>query len=77
MAQEDRFEDVSHVNDTLALQHTLGGTKVKLRNGEIPKVTDHPRDGGWVFVRFVKYAEEPSRVGEENMVFCADVLAVV
>ena len=77
MAQRGRSEDVSNVNDTVALQDIPEGTKVRLRNGAIAEVTANPRDGGWVFIRFVEYPEDPSKVGEEDMVFCTDVLAVV
>ena len=41
------------------------------------EVTANPRDGGWLCIRFVEYPEDPARVGEEDMVFCSDVLSVV
>ncbi len=77
MAQGRRSEDVSKADESLALQDIPEGTKVRLRNGAIAEVTANPRDGGWIFIRFVEYPDDPSRVGEEDMVFCADVLAVV
>ena len=76
MAQEGRSEDISNPDD-VALQDLPEGTKVRLANHVIAEVTANPRDGGWLFIRFVEYPEDPSRVGEEDMVFCADVLAVV
>ena len=48
-----------------------------LRNGAIAEVTGNPRDGGWLFIRFVEYADDPSKIGEEDMVFCTDVVAIV
>ena len=77
MAQEGKSEEVSTVNETVSLQNIPEGTKVRLQNGAIAEVTANPRDGGWLFIRFVEHAEDPSRVGEEDMVFCTDVLAVV
>ena len=77
MVQGGRSEDASNVNDTVALQDLPEGTKVRLRNGAIAEVTANPRDGGWVFIRVVECPEDPSRVGEEDMAFCTDVLAVV
>ena len=49
------------------------GAKVRLRNGAIAEVTANPRDGGWIFIRYLEFPEDSSRVGEEDMAFCADV----
>ena len=77
MVQGGRSEDASNVGDEVALQDIPEGSKVRLRNGAIAEVTANPRDGGWIFIRFVEYPDDPSRVGEDDMVFCADVLALV
>ena len=77
MAQEGRSENVSKNDDNVALQDLPEGTKIKLANDVIAEVTANPRDGGWLFIRFIEYPEDPTRVGEEDMVFCTDVLAVV
>lgn len=63
--------------DDVALQDLPEGTNVRLPKGVIAEVTANPRDGGWLFIRFIEYPDDPARVGEEDMVFCADVLAVV
>ena len=72
MAQESSSED-----DFVSLQDVPEGTKVKMAGGVIAEVTANPRDGGWLFIKFVEYPENPSRIGEDDMVFCADVLGVV
>ncbi len=77
MVQGGRSEDISNVDDTVDLQDLPEGTKVRLRSGAIAEVTANPRDGGWIFIRFIEHPEEPSMVGEEDMAFCTDVLAVV
>ena len=77
MVQEGRSEDVSNTGDTVALQDVPEGAKVMLRNGPIAEVTGNPRDGGWLFIRLVEYADDPSKIGEEDMVFCTDVVAIV
>ena len=53
------------------------GARVKHRDGAILEVTGNPRDGAWLLVRVVEDPNEPSRVGEEDMVFFTDVEAVV
>ena len=77
MVQGGKSEDVPNVDENLALQDIEEGTKVRLANGAIAEVTANPRDGGWIFIRFIEYPEDPSKVGEEDMVFCTDVMAVV
>ena len=77
MAEEDKSENAPSVDENVALQDVPEGTRVRLPYGVIAEVTANPRDGGWLFVRFVEYPEDPSRVGEDDMVFCTDVLSVV
>ena len=77
MVQEGSSKDISNINDTVALRDLPEGTKVRLRNGAIAEVTANPRDGGWIFIRFLEFPEDPSRVGEDDMAFCTDVLEVV
>ncbi len=77
MVQGGRSDDLSNVDDTVDLQDLPEGAKVRLRNGAIAEVTANPRDGGWIFIRFVEHPDYPSKVGEDDMAFCTDVLAVV
>ena len=77
MVPGGRSDEVSNTNDTVDLQYIPEGAKVRLRNGAIAEVTANPRDGGWIFIRFLEYPDDPSRVGEEDMAFCTDVMAVV
>jgi len=77
MVQDDRSRDILNADGTVALQDVPEGTKVRLANGVIAEVTANPRDGGWLFIQYVEFPDDPSRVGEDDMVFCADVLAVV
>ena len=77
MVQRGSSDDISNINDTVGLRDLPEGTKVRLRNGAIAEVTANPRDGGWIFIRFLEFPEDPSRVGEDDMAFCTDVLEVV
>ena len=77
MVQGGRSEDVSNTNDTVSLKDIPEGSKVRLRRGAIAEVTANPRDGGWLFIRFLEHPDDPSKVGEDDMAFCTDVLAIV
>ena len=69
-------EQEMNVNDTVILRDVPVGAKVKLRNGAIGEVTANPRDGAWVFLR---YLDSPDRaqVGTEGNAFATEVIAVV
>jgi len=62
---------------TLDLVAIEEGARVKLRDGEIAEVIDNPRDGMWILLRFLEAPDDPARVGEEELVFWADVLGVL
>jgi hypothetical protein len=79
MVQGDapRAEDQISVNDAVMLSDLAEGTKVRLRSGAIAEVTANPRDGGWIFIRVLEHPSDPSKIGEEDMAFCTDVISVV
>ncbi|HTE87283.1 MAG TPA: hypothetical protein VK821_21450 [Dehalococcoidia bacterium] len=79
MVQEEgpRAEDQINVSGAVMLTDLPVGARVRLRNGAVAEVTANPRDGGWIFIRFLEHQSNPARVGEEDMAFCADVIAVL
>lgn len=62
---------------TLDLVAIEEGAAVRLVGGETAEVVDNPRDGMWILLRYTDVPEDPSRVGEEELIFWADVLGVV
>jgi hypothetical protein len=52
------------------------GTQVVLVDGAIAEIVSNPRDGVWVFARYLSSPTDPSRVGNEDMVFAQDIAAV-
>ena len=72
-----KAEDLMNVNDTVILRNLPVGTKVSLRGGAVGEVTANPEDGGWIYVKFLESPADPSKVGEEELVFCTEVLKVV
>ena len=53
------------IHDAEMVQDLPEGINVKLRNGAIAEVTANPRDGGWIFVRYVEFAQDPSLAGTD------------
>jgi hypothetical protein len=64
-------------NDAVLIRDLPEGTHVKLRSGRTVEITGNPRDGGWLFTRIVESPDDLSAVGNEDMVFCVDVVDVV
>ena len=63
--------------DIVNLFEVEPGQKVGLYSGATAEVVSNPRDGVWLFVRYLTSPEDPDQVGEEDMVFAQDVLELV
>lgn len=53
------------------------GNRVRLRGEAIGEVVSNPRDGSWVFVRYLAFPADPSLVGSEELVFADDIVEVL
>jgi len=49
------------------------GTTVVLLSGAEAEIIDNPKDGVWLFARYLK-ADDPELVGQEEMIFAQDVV---
>ena len=52
------------------------GTSVVLVNGAEAQIIDNPRDGMWLFARYISAPRDPTLVGQEEMIFAQDVVAL-
>jgi hypothetical protein len=52
------------------------GTRVKLANGADAEIVSNPRDGVWLFARYLASEDDPDLVGQEEMIFAQDVVEV-
>jgi hypothetical protein len=52
------------------------GTSVVLANGAKAEIVDNPRDGVWLFARYLSSPADLTLVGQEEMIFAQDVIAV-
>ena len=62
---------------TLDLVAIEVGAKVRLVGGETAQVVDNPKDGMWILLRYTDAPDDQELVGEEDLVFWADVLGVL
>jgi len=52
------------------------GTRVALASGDEVEIVGNPGDGVWIFGRYLVCADEPAKVGEEEMIFAQEVVEV-
>lgn len=58
------------------LQDLDPGTKIGLRSGATAEVADNPRDGAWIYVRYLS-SPDIGQVGAEDLVFAEEVVEVL
>jgi len=52
------------------------GARVMLATGAEVEIVSNPEDGVWLFGRYLSSADDPAMVGQEDMIFAQDVVAV-
>ena len=52
------------------------GTAVVLADGAEAEIVTNPGDGMWLFARYLASPRDPTRVGQEEMIFAPDVVAL-
>jgi hypothetical protein len=52
------------------------GTSVMLAGGAEAEIIDNPGDGIWLFARYLSSPRDPTLVGQEEMIFAQDIVAL-
>ena len=63
--------------DVVNLINLEPGDKLSISNGATVEVATNPKDGVWIFARYLTSPEDPSLVGTEDMFFAQDVVEVL
>lgn len=53
------------------------GQQVRLGSGATAEVVSNPKDGVWLFVRYLTSPDDPEQVGAEDLVFAQDVTGLL
>ena len=53
------------------------GATISTMNGATAEVVSNPKDGVWVFVKYLTAPDDPDLVGTEDMVFAQDIAEVL
>jgi hypothetical protein len=52
------------------------GSSVVLADGAVAEIVSNPGDGMWLFARYLTSPRNPTLVGQEEMIFAPDVVAL-
>jgi hypothetical protein len=64
------------MSDAVNIRDLAVGTRVKLGTGAEVEIISNPKDGVWLFARYLSSADGPAMVGVEEMIFAQDVVEV-
>ena len=64
------------MSDPINIRTLPPGTRITLADGAEAEVVSNPADGVWLFARYLTSPRDPALVGQEEMIFAADVVAV-
>ena len=53
------------------------GAIISTIHGATAEVVSNPKDGVWVFARYLTYPDDPDMVGNEEMIFAQDIAEVL
>jgi hypothetical protein len=64
------------MSDPVNVRDLAVGTRVVLGSGAEVEIVSNPRDGVWLFARYLSSAEDPGMVGTEEMIFAQEVVEI-
>ena len=64
------------MSEPINIRALAPGTRIVLEGGAVAEIISNPADGVWVFARYLQSPRDPALVGQEEMIFAQDVVAV-
>jgi hypothetical protein len=64
------------MSDPINIRALLPGTQITLADGAVAEIVSNPADGVWVFARYLQSPRDAALIGQEEMIFAADVVEV-
>ena len=64
------------MSDPVNIRALAPGTQIALADGAVAEIVSNPADGVWLFARYLSSPADPALVGQEEMIFAADVVQV-
>ena len=64
------------MSDPINIRALPAGTRIVTNDGAVAEIVSNPADGVWIFARYLEAPSDPALVGQEEMIFAADVVEV-
>jgi hypothetical protein len=64
------------MSDPVNIRDLAVGARVVLSTGAEAEIVSNPRDGVWLFARYLSSSGDPAMIGQEEMIFAQDVVEV-
>jgi hypothetical protein len=64
------------MSDPINIRDLSVGTKVALMSGAEAEIVGNPKDGVWLFARYLSSPGDPGLVGQEEMIFAQDIVEI-
>ena len=64
------------MSDPIHIRTLVPGTSIVLADGAVAEIVSNPADGVWLFARYLESPRDPALVGQEEMIFAQDVVAI-
>jgi hypothetical protein len=64
------------MSDPINIRALPPGTRVVTGDGAVAEIVSNPADGVWLFARYLESPRDPALIGQEEMIFAADVVEV-
>jgi hypothetical protein len=64
------------MSDPINIRALAPGSRIILADGAEAEIVSNPADGVWLFARYLSAPRDPALIGQEEMIFAADVIEV-
>jgi hypothetical protein len=64
------------MSEPINVRDLVPGSSVVLADGAVAEIVTNPGDGMWLFARYLTSPRDPTLVGQEEMIFAPDVVAL-
>ena len=64
------------MSDPINIRALMPGTQITLADGAVAEIVSNPADGVWLFARYLQSPRDPALIGQEEMIFAQDVVAI-
>ena len=64
------------MSDPINIRALAPGTQITLSDGAVAEIVANPADGVWLFARYLQSPLDPALIGQEEMIFAQDVVAI-